>query len=150
MPTTGFSGRAMLLKFDKGSSSYVELPAMRVESVKFSATPVDQTSKDDASTVAASSGQLYRKLLPQGGPNAVTITASGVFTDSSLIAIMRQRFMAGTFQSMQAVFPGTSNKGSDKLSGTFMIADLTEGGNYDGPQEYSFTFESSGVVTLTL
>ncbi len=150
MPTVGFSGRAMIVKFDKGSSSYVELPGLRVTSWKASNSMVEITSKDDVSTATATSGQLYRKLLPQGAACAVTLSASGIFTDSSLIAIIRKRLMAGTFQNMTCLFPGTSNKGADTMSGSFMITDMTEGGTYDTPQEYSFTFESSGVVGITL
>ena len=127
-------GKALVLKVDI-SGTMTTIGGMRSTSMTLNDEAVDITNKDSGS---------QRELLPAGGILSMSITASGVFTDSTAEQTLRSAYGTSTFKSYNVIVPdlGTS-------AGTFMIASLEYAGEYNGEATYSVTLESSGAVTFT-
>ena len=127
-------GKALLLKVDI-SGTMTTIGGMRSTSMTLNDEAVDITNKDSGS---------QRELLPAGGILSMSITASGVFTDSTAEQTLRSAYGTSTFKSHNVIVPDLGT-----YAGTFMIASLEYAGEYNGEATYSVTLESSGAVTFT-
>ena len=127
-------GKALLLKVDI-SGTMTTIGGMRATSMTLNDESVDITNKDSGS---------QRELLPAGGILSMSITASGVFTDSTAEQTLRSAYGTSTFKSYNVIVPDLGT-----YAGTFMIASLEYAGEYNGEATYSVTLESSGAVTFT-
>lgn len=142
-------GRKLILQIDKGSAVFVTHPGQRDTSITINNESVDITSKDNESTATALSGALHRRLLDQAGVTTVSISASGVFTDSSMNSYVRLKALKNNAFACKVVVPGTSSLGADVFNGSFQITSLEESGTYNGEVQYSMTLESAGEITIT-
>ena len=127
-------GKALLLKIDI-SGTMTTVGGMRSTSMTLNDEAVDITNKDSGS---------FRELLPAGGIQSMTITASGVFTDSTAEQTLRSAYGTSTFKSYNVIVPDLGT-----YAGTFMIASLEYSGEYNGEATYSVTLESSGSITFS-
>ena len=127
-------GKALLLKIDI-SGTMTTIVGMRSTSMTLNDEAVDITNKDSGS---------FRELLPAGGIQSMTITASGVFTDSTAETTLRSVYGTSTFSSYNVIVPDLGT-----YAGTFMVASLEYSGEYNGEATYSVTLESSGSITFT-
>ena len=127
-------GKALLLKIDV-SGTMTTVGGMRSTSMTLNDEAVDISNKDSGS---------FRELLPAGGIQSMSISASGVFTDSTAETTLRAAFGTSTFKSYNIIVPDLGT-----YAGTFMIASLEYAGEYNGEATYSVTLESSGSITFT-
>ena len=127
-------GKALLLKIDI-SGTMTTVGGMRSTSMTLNDEAVDITNKDSGS---------FRELLPSGGIQSMTITASGVFTDSTAEQTLRSAYGTSSFKSYNVIVPDLGT-----YAGTFMIASLEYAGEYNGEATYSMSFESSGIILIT-
>ena len=127
-------GKALLLKIDI-SGTMTTVGGMRSTSMTLNDEAVDITNKDSGS---------FRELLPSGGIQSMTITASGVFTDSTAEQTLRSAYGTSSFKSYIVIVPDLGT-----YAGTFMIASLEYAGEYNGEATYSVTLESSGSITFS-
>ena len=127
-------GKALLLKIDV-SGTMTTVGGMRSTSMTLNDEAVDITNKDSGS---------FRELLPSGGIQSMSISASGVFTDSTAETTLRSAYGTSTFKSYNVIVPDLGT-----YAGTFMIASLEYAGEYNGEATYSITLESSGAITFT-
>ena len=127
-------GKALLLKIDV-SGTMTTVGGMRSTSMTLNDEAVDISSKDSGS---------FRELLPAGGIQTMSISASGVFTDSTAETTLRAAYGTSTFKSYNIIVPDLGT-----YAGTFMIASLEYAGEYNGEATYSVTLESSGSITFT-
>jgi|TARA_A100001015_G_C14510614_1_gene526466 TP901-1 family phage major tail protein len=127
-------GKALLLKVDI-NGTMTTIGGMRSTSMTLNDEAVDITNKDSGS---------QRELLPAGGILSMSITASGVFTDSTAEQTLRSAYGTSTFKSYNVIVPDLGT-----YAGTFMIASLEYAGEYNGEATYSVTLESSGAVTFS-
>lgn len=127
-------GKALLLKIDV-SGTMTTVGGMRSTSMTLNDEAVDISNKDSGS---------FRELLPAGGIQSMSITASGVFTDSTAETTLRAAYGTSTFKSYNVIVPDLGT-----YAGTFMIASLEYAGEYNGEATYSVTLESSGSITFT-
>ena len=127
-------GKALLLKIDI-SGTMTTVGGMRSTSMTLNDEAVDITNKDSGS---------FRELLPSGGIQSMTITASGVFTDSTAEQTLRSAYGTSSFKSYNIIVPDLGT-----YAGTFMIASLEYAGEYNGEASYSVTLESSGSITFS-
>ena len=127
-------GKALLLKIDI-SGTMTTVGGMRSTSMTLNDEAVDISNKDSGS---------FRELLPAGGIQSMSITASGVFTDSTAETTLRAAYGTSTFKSYNVIVPDLGT-----YAGTFMIASLEYAGEYNGEATYSVTLESSGSITFT-
>ena len=127
-------GKALLLKIDI-SGTMTTIGGLRSTSMTLNDEAVDITNKDSGS---------QRELLPAGGILSMSISGSGVFTDSTAEQTLRSAYGNSTFKSYNVIVPDLGT-----YAGTFMIASLEYGGEYNGEVTYTVTLESSGAVTFT-
>jgi len=135
-------GLGLLLKIDtasSGSANYVTVGGLRSTSITLNEESVDVTNKDSA-------GQ--RTLLAGGGVQSVSISGSGIFTDSTTEVLMRTTFAAqsggsAVFKSFQIIVPDLGT-----FSGSFQITSLEYAGEYNGEATYSVSLESAGAITF--
>ena len=117
-------GKALLLKVDI-SGTMTTIGGMRSTSMTLNDEAVDITNKDSGS---------QRELLPAGGILSMSITASGVFTDSTAEQTLISAYGTSTFKSYNVIVPDLGT-----YAGTFMIASLEYAGEYNGEETYSVT-----------
>ena len=127
-------GKSLLLKINI-SGTMTTLGGMRSTSMTLNDEMVDITNKDSGS---------QRFLLAAGGISSMSITASGVFTDSTAETTLRSKFATSTFESYNVIVPDLGT-----YAGTFMITSLEYAGEYNGEATYSVTLESAGSVTFS-
>jgi TP901-1 family phage major tail protein len=131
-------GKSVLIKLGDGGSpteAFTTIGGLRSSSITLNDETVDITNKD-------SSG--VRELLGGAGVNSVTISGSGVFTDSATEVSTRALLGASSFSNFQFIVPALGT-----YEGAFMLASLEYAGEYNGETTYSMTFESSGAVTFS-
>ena len=139
-------GSALLLKIDI-SGTKTTIGGLRSTSITMNDEAVDVTNKDDLG---------HRKLLAGAGVNSVSISGSGVFTDSTAEGHLRTSYFAqqntsngssaqtAAFDSFDVIVPDFGT-----FAGSFMIASLEYAGEYNGEVTYSLTLESAGYVSFT-
>ena len=127
-------GKALLLKINI-SGTMTTIGGMRSTSMTLNDEAVDITNKDSGS---------FRELLPAGGIQSMSISASGVFTDSTAETTLWAAYGTSTFSSYNIIVPDLGT-----YAGSFMIASLEYAGEFNGEATYSVTLESSGSITFT-
>lgn len=130
-------GSSLLIKIGDGASpeSFTTVGGLRSTSISLNDEAVDVTTIDSGN---------HRELLAQGGIRAVSISGSGVFTDSASESSLRTAYGASSFSNYQVIVPDFGT-----YEGAFMIASLEYAGEYNGEVTYSVTLESSGEITFT-
>ena len=129
-------GSALLMKIGDGASPevFTTIGGMRSTSISMNDEMVDITNKD--------SGRA-RAILAQAGVNSMTISGSGVFTDSASETTLEGKFDSSTLSNYQFLVPDFGT-----YTGSFMLTTLEYAGEYNGEVTYSFTFESNGAITF--
>lgn len=130
-------GRSFVLQHSDGTSpvSYTTIAGLRSNSIAINNELVDITNKDDSG---------WRKGLEQGGVKSVTLSGSGVFTDSTTEGLIRTAMLNGTHELLKI-----KDEDNDEFQGTFQVTSLEYAGEYNGEITYSMTFESVDEVTYT-
>ena len=138
-------GLDVLMKIDI-SGTKTTIGGLRSTSITLNDESVDITNKDSLGT---------RTLLAGAGVNSLTVSGSGVFTDSAAEVAVRTAFAAqqntsdgssaqtAAFESFQFIIP---NLGT--YTGAFQITSLEYAGEYNGEATYSMSFESAGYITF--
>ena len=135
-------GSSFLLK-DNSTGTPATIGGLRSTSMTINGEMVDITSKDSNAFIS-SGNDIARDLLQGGGVRSMTISASGVFTDSSTENIMRGFAFDGAIQNYDLVFSDGS-----KISGAFLVTSYERAGEFNGEETYSVTLESSNTITYT-
>jgi len=127
-------GSAVLIKIDI-SGTATTVGGLRSSTITLNEEMVDITNKDSANV---------RTLLPAAGVQSLTISGSGVFTDSTSEVAMRTAFGGSALQDMDFVIPDLGT-----YAGNFLCTSLEYAGEYNGEATYSMTYESGGAITFT-
>ena len=135
-------GCSFLLK-DNSTGTPATIGGLRSTSMTINGEAVDITSKDSNAFISSGNDKA-RDLLQGGGVRSMTISASGVFTDSSTENILRGFAFDGAIQNYDLVFSDGS-----KISGAFLITSYERAGEFNGEETYSVTLESSNTITYT-
>ncbi len=107
---------------------------MRTTSMTVNAEIVDVTNKDSAG---------WRELLSGAGVRRMSVSGTGVFTDSQAESLMRSHALAGSVANYQIVF-----ENGDLFSGAFQVASLDYSGDHNGERTYTLSLESAGPVSV--
>lgn len=138
-------GLDVLMKIDI-SGTKTTIGGLRSTSITLNDESVDITNKDSLGS---------RTLLAGAGVNSLSVSGSGVFTDSAAEVAVRTAFQAqqntsdgssgqtAAFESFQFIVP---NLGT--YTGNFQITSLEYAGEYNGEATYSMSFESAGYITF--
>ena len=136
-------GSAFLLKDNSGGSAVV-IGGMRSTSMSINGETVDITAKDSATFSGSSGHDIGRALGANMGIRSMTISASGVFTDSAGENNIRGAAFTGSSVNYDLVF----GDGSD-IKGAFIVTSYERAGEYNGEETFSVTLESNGTMTYT-
>jgi TP901-1 family phage major tail protein len=130
-------GSALLIKIGDGASPevFTTVGGLRSTTITLNDEAVDVTNKD-------SSG--VRTLLANAGVQSMSVSGSGVFTDSTSENSIKTAFGAASFKNYQLIVPALGT-----WQGAFMISSLEYAGEYNGEVTYSISLESSGSITFT-
>ena len=135
-------GSSFLLK-DNSTGTPATIGGLRSTSMTINGEAVDITTKDSNAFISSGNDKA-RDLLQGGGVRSMTISASGVFTDSSTENLVRGFAFDGAIQNYDLVFSDGS-----KIAGAFLITSYERAGEYNGEETYSLTLESSNTITYT-
>jgi|SRR5210317_1888055 len=136
-------GSSLLLKIGDGASpeAFTTVGGLRSTSITMNDEAVDVTNKDSLG---------HRALLAGGGVNSVSVSGSGVFTDTASETSIKTAYFSqqntsdgssaqtAAFNNYQVIIPDFGT-----LTGSFMIASLEYAGEYNGEVTYSITLESA-------
>jgi TP901-1 family phage major tail protein len=135
-------GSSFLLK-DNSTGTPATIGGLRSTSMTINGEAVDITSKDSNAFISSGNDKA-RDLLQGGGVRSMTLSASGVFTDSSTENILRGFAFDGAIQNYDLIFSDGS-----KIAGAFLITSYERAGEFNGEETYSVTLESSNTITYT-
>ena len=135
-------GSSFLLK-DNSTGTPATIGGLRSTSMTINGEAVDITSKDSNAFISSGNDKA-RDLLQGGGVRSMSISASGVFTDSSTENILRGFAFDGAIQNYDLVFSDGS-----KIAGAFLVTSYERAGEFNGEETYSVTLESSNTITYT-
>jgi len=135
-------GSSFLLK-DNSTGTPATVGGLRSTSMTINGEAVDITTKDSNAFISSGNDKA-RDLLQGGGVRSMTLSASGVFTDSSTENLVRGFAFDGAIQNYDLVFSDGS-----KIAGAFLITSYERAGEFNGEETYSLTLESSNTITYT-
>jgi TP901-1 family phage major tail protein len=135
-------GSSFLLK-DNSTGTPATVGGLRSTSMTINGEAVDITTKDSNAFISSGNDKA-RDLLQGGGVRSMSITASGVFTDSSTENLVRGFAFDGAIQNYDLIFSDGS-----KIAGAFLITSYERAGEFNGEETYSLTLESSNTITYT-
>lgn len=130
-------GRSFLVKRGDGatSESFTTIAGMRETSLSINGETVDITNKDSGG---------WQTLLAGAGTTSVSVSGSGVFTDTATEVSMQTSAMNKTIDNYEIVF-----ESGDKFSGAFAVSSCEYSGAHNNERSYSLSLESSGQITFT-
>jgi len=135
-------GSSFLLK-ENSTGTPATVGGLRSTSMTINGEAVDITTKDSNAFITSGNDKA-RDLLQGGGVRSMTLSASGVFTDSSTENLVRGFAFDGAIQNYDLIFSDGS-----KISGAFLITSYERAGEFNGEETYSLTLESSNTITYT-
>ena len=135
-------GSSFLLK-ENSTGTPATVGGLRSTSMTINGEAVDITSKDSNAFISSGNDKA-RDLLQGGGVRSMSLTASGVFTDSSTENLVRGFAFDGAIQNYDLIFSDGS-----KIAGAFLITSYERAGEFNGEETYSLTLESSNTITYT-
>lgn len=111
----------------------------RTKNLSINGSPIDVSTDDDAGV---------RALLTVPGQLEVSISVSGILTSDQLIS--EALSLTSRTQTTTFTFPGGFVGSPDhlSLSGSFFLASLKLGAEYQGAVTFDAEFQSAGAVTL--
>ena len=136
-------GSSFLLKDNSGGSAVV-IGGLRSTSMTINGELVDITAKDSATFSGSSGHDIGRALGAQMGIRSMSVSASGVFTDSAGENNLRGAAFTGGSVNYDLVFGDGST-----VKGAFIITSYERAGEYNGEETFSVTLESNGTMTYT-
>ncbi len=134
---TAQKGSLVLLKVGDGATpteSFTTVGGLRTTSFTHNNQTVDATNKDSGA---------WRELLDGAGTRSVSISGSGVFTDSAAEETVRGYAMNNAINNYELTFGN-----GDKLSGAFQITSYQRAGSHNDAESYSVTLASAGQVSF--
>ena len=124
----------MLLKTRADATQpYQSVGGLRTRRISLNQDAVDVTH--------ATSLERWRELLAAAGVRHAEIAGSGVFLDDAADALVRAAFFAGKVRDWEIILPHFY-----KLSGKFLITNLTYKGEQHDEMVWDMVLESSGPL----
>ena len=131
---TAQKGAAFLLKIGDGGNplAYDTVAGLRTTQMTINGDSVVVTNKDSGG---------WRELLSGAGTRSVSVSASGIFLDSTAEGRVQANALAGTLDAYELSFEDGA-----KMRGSFLVQRLDYAGDFNGERTYSLQLESSGQV----
>jgi TP901-1 family phage major tail protein len=129
-------GSAFLLKIGDGAATptFVTLAGLKTTNFAINAEVVNITHKGSGG---------WRELLGGAGIRSVSVSGSGVFTNSAAELRLRSKALSGDLDEYLLSF-----ESGETIRGKFQVSRLDYAGDYNGERSYSVTLESSGGLVI--
>jgi TP901-1 family phage major tail protein len=133
----GQRGRDVLIKVGDGGSpeSFATVAGIRAKTVTLSAGLVDATTAD--------SPDAWRELIAGAGTKRAEVSGAGVFKDAASDERMRLAYFNGDAASFELIVPGFG-----KLTGPFVVSELSYAGEHDGEATFAMKLASAGAIAF--
>lgn len=130
------SGLAFLLKIGDGGNpvAYTTIAGLRTTQLGINAEAVVITNKGSGG---------WRELLSGAGVRTISLSGSGVFTNSAAETRLRGKALAGVIDDYEIVF-----ESAERFRGKFLVTRLDYAGDFNAERTYTVSLESSGPVTV--
>lgn len=130
------TGKSVLLYIGDGGSpeAFSLIAAGTSHSVTISSTTVEKNSKDSGG---------WREIFPDGAIRSVSMTMSGIFTETAAQEALRAVAMSATPKANFRFNLG----GTRRLTGQFQVTSYEHSGETEGFAQFTAQFESNGVIT---
>ena len=130
-------GRAFLLKIGDGGvpENFDVVGGLRATSFRLNNELVNATNKTSGG---------WREILSGAGIRQISLTGSGIFTDSISENLLQNKALAASVDNYQISF-----ESGDYFTGAFQVTSLEFAGDYNGERTYNVALESSGPVSFT-
>lgn len=125
-------GKDMLLKLADGEN-FVTVAGLRTRRLAFNSEAVDVTDADSAGR--------WRELLAGAGVQRASLSAAGIFKDSTSDGLIRSLFFAGAVSAWQMAIPDFGT-----IMGPFQVTALEYTGSHDGEVTFDIALESAGLI----
>jgi TP901-1 family phage major tail protein len=132
-------GSLFILKIGDGATpdeAFTTIGGMRTNRFTLNNQAVDTTNRD--------SGQ-WRALLEGAGNSSLSISASGIFEDSTAEETLRGYAFANSIRNFQFTFGN-----GDSMTGAFQISSYSRGASYNDAETFSISLQSAGAVTFVV
>lgn len=128
-------GSLVLIKVGNGGGpeTFTTIGGLRTSKLVLNNQVVDTTNKDSGA---------WRQLLSGAGIRSMSISGSGVFTDSAAEETVRGYAFSNSINNYKFFFAN-----GNTVTGAFQVTSYERAGNHDGEETYSLTLESAGSVT---
>lgn len=136
---TAYAGKDLLLKVEDthGAGTYTTVGGLRSKNFSWSAEAIDATNHGS---------NQNKELLDGAGIMAMSISGSGIFTDSATLTRIITAFQSQTLTRFQIV---DATSGGQTYTALFKITSLERAAEYNAEQTWSISLESSGSVTVS-
>lgn len=133
---TAQAGALVLIKIGDGevSESFTTLGGLRTSSI------IVNNQLLETSNVSTGA---WRQLQDVSGIRTVTITGTGLFTDSVSEEIMRGVAFNGNIHNYQFIFAN-----GDSITGAFLVEEYERSGNIDDAETYRISLQSAGNISF--
>lgn len=134
---TAQKGSLVLIKVGDGAGSetFTTIGGLRTSRFSINNQSVDATNKDSGA---------WRRLLDGAGIRSVSLSGTGIFTDSTAEETVRSYAFSNTIKNYKFFFAN-----GDSITGAFQITSYERSGNYDGEETYALSLASAGAITFT-
>ena len=124
----------LLRRSADGGATFQTVGGLRANGFTLNNEPIDVTTKD---------GSDWRKLLPVGGTQTLSISASGVFENG----VQAKNLRADSFSKATRHYRIIDSLGN-YVQAQFWIASFAETGEYKGAVEFTISLENADDVTV--
>ncbi|MEM9575182.1 MAG: phage major tail protein, TP901-1 family [Pseudomonadota bacterium] len=129
-------GKDILLKiYDADASAFTTVAGLRTKRISLNAQAVDITDSESAGR--------WRELLTGSGIRRASVSATGIFKDSTSDERARAAFFNSETPNCQLFIPDFG-----VLEGLFQITALEYAGNHDAEVTFDLALESAGELTF--
>lgn len=131
------SGSGFLVQIGNGGDPqvYTTIAGLRATSMTFNNQAIDITNKDSGA---------WRELLSGAGVRRISVSGSGVFTNSAAETTVRTKALAAEHAPLKLIFAN-----GDSFTGDFQVVSLEYAGDFNGERTYALSMESSGMIAFS-
>lgn len=132
------AGKSFLLQIGDGGGSevFTTIGGLRSKSLSIAAEGIEKTNHGSSQ---------WKELIEGAGIRSMSVSGSGVFTDSATESQMLTDMLAQTLRNFKLIDEETG----DYFLGKFKITSMELASEYNAEKNWSISLESSGEITFT-
>jgi TP901-1 family phage major tail protein len=134
---TAGKGSLVLVKVGNGAGTEVfsTIGGLRVSNLLLRNQAIESSTLDSGA---------WQSVLGSAGLRSLTISGSGVFTDSAVEEMLRGYAFSGSSNNYQFIFAN-----GDYCAGPFVVTHYERNGDHEDEEMYAVALQSAGQITFT-